>query len=275
MIFWNCNNIKQDLDEIIQKILKKKCGNQIKILILARYNFLITSDLSEIIKKYSQIKIEFSTVHSSKGNEADYVIIINLDKGKFGFPSKIENDPILNIVTSEGDEFEDAEERRLFYVALTRTKNAVFLLSDRYNKSPFIDELIKDNNHNIYFLNNSKARILNCPECKTGILRKRIRSTDKNKHFYGCNNFPRCDYTENVKYCPKCNSEVDKDENEKIARCSNNNCDFETILCVECGGYMIERNGKYGSFLGCENYPRCTNTSNIIENNNASFSNGI
>ena len=164
----------------------------------------------------------------------------------------------MDIVIPKGDDFEDAEERRLFYVALTRTKSTIFLLSDMYNKSTFIKELIEDNKNEIYFLNDPKIKLEHCPECKTGFLKKRTKSKNKNKPFYGCSNFPRCKYTENVHYCPDCNSEIFKDSEKKVAKCSNENCNFESSLCIKCNGYMIERKGKYGEFLGCRNYPKCS-----------------
>ncbi|PCI69108.1 MAG: hypothetical protein COB26_06760 [Piscirickettsiaceae bacterium] len=274
LLFWNTGDSKSDLEKIITLIAKKEKNNgNVEILVLARYNFLLTPELKSLKNKYGNLNIRFSTVHGSKGNEADYVIVLNIDKGKFGFPSKIEDDPILNMVIPEGDSFEDAEERRLFYVAITRTKSTVFLLSDRYNKSNFIDELIENYRDDIFFINDPKIKLLNCPDCKTGILRKRIKSSDKNKHFYGCSNFPRCKYTENVRYCPECNEAMFKDEKEKIARCSSENCDFETMLCMECNGYMIERQGRYGAFLGCANYPKCEHTSNLIDKNSINFDN--
>ncbi len=274
LLFWNTGDIQSDLIKIIDFIAsKEKNTDQKQVLVLARYNFLLTNKLKNLKKKYPNLNIIFSTVHSSKGNEADYVIVLNLNKGEFGFPSKIEDDPILNMVIPEGDEFEDAEERRLFYVALTRTKEAVFLLSDRYNKSPFIDEFIENYKDDIFFINDPKIRVMNCPECKTGVLRKRIKPRDKNKSFYGCSNFPRCKYTEDVHYCPECNEEILKNIKEGMARCTSDSCDFERILCIECGGYMIERDSKYGLFLGCENFPKCTHKSNIIEKNSINFDN--
>ena len=62
------------------------------------------------------------TAHSSKGLGYDYVILINAIEGKYGFPSQIENDPIMKLVTVQDGSMKFAEERRLFYVALTRTK---------------------------------------------------------------------------------------------------------------------------------------------------------
>ncbi len=265
LLYWDTGDTQSDLIKIIDLIARKE--NDAEILILARYNFLLTELRGVFKNKYLNFDISFSTIHGSKGNEADYVIVLNINKGKFGFPSKIEDDPILNLVIPEGDEFKDAEERRLFYVALTRTKKNVFLLSNMYEKSTFIEEVIKNNQDDIFFLNDPKIKLINCPECKTGLLRKRKQGKNTNKHFYGCNNFPRCKYTENVQYCPECSEEVFRTEDNKNAKCSNDTCDFETELCVECGGYMIERNGKYGEFLGCTNYPKCSHTLQVNESN--------
>ena len=257
-LYWMMGNIKSDLEVILDLIVKKEKNNYKSIMVLARYNFLL-KDL-EIKHKYPTLKISLSSVHGSKGNEADYVIILNIDNGKFGFPSKIEDDPILSIVVPEGDDFEDAEERRLFYVALTRTKGTLFLLGNMYSKSVFMDEVIESYKDEIYFLNDPKIKLLNCPECKTGLLKKRTQNPDINKHFYGCSNYPRCKFTENVRYCPECDNEIIKDYEKRVAKCMGDECDFESSLCIKCNGYMIERRGKYGDFLGCANYPRCNHS---------------
>jgi DNA helicase-4 len=260
-LYWTTGNIKSDLEAILDLIIKKEKNNNKSIMVLARYNFLL-KDLN-VAHKYPTLKISLSSVHGSKGNEADYVIILNIDNGKFGFPSKVEDDPVLSIVIPEGDNFEDAEERRLFYVALTRTKGTLFLLGNMYSKSVFIDEVIKNYKDEMYFLNDPKIKLLNCPECKTGLLKKRTQNPNKNKHFYGCSNFPRCKFTENVHYCPECNSETIKDYDKKVAKCVSDDCDFESTLCIKCKGYMIKRRGQYGEFLGCANYPKCNHSVKI------------
>jgi len=255
LLYWNSGDSKFDLEYILHQISSKEKKKK-KVMVLARYNFLL-NDLRVLKSKYLNLDIIFSTVHGSKGNEADYVIVLGLDKGKFGFPSKIEDDPILNIVIPKGDDFEDAEERRLFYVALTRTKGTLFLSSDMYKKSPFIEELIAENQDELYFINDPKIKLQNCPTCKTGFLKKRVTSQNRKNHFYGCSNFPRCKYTENIHYCPNCKNEMLEDKQNNIAKCSSNKCDFISVLCVKCSGYMIERKGKYGDFLGCSKYPKC------------------
>ena len=78
------------------------------------------------------------TIHKSKGLEADNIILINSDN----IPSKIKDDQILNKLKLNKDRFPYNEERRLFYVALTRTKNNIYILVN--NPSLFIKELIRD-----------------------------------------------------------------------------------------------------------------------------------
>lgn len=87
-------------------------------------------------------KIEFLTVHKSKGLEADYVILLQCNKGTFGFPSQISDDPVLQYVLSGSDQYPCGEERRLFYVAITRAKEKTFVLYDQRYPSVFVDEFL-------------------------------------------------------------------------------------------------------------------------------------
>ena len=106
------------------------------LLILGRNNFDINKFNKEKIK-------EFMSVHSSKGLEAENVILINLTDGLYGFPNKIINSKLIEELHPSDKTFLYAEERRLFYVALTRTKNKVYILVPFFNKSIFIKELKK------------------------------------------------------------------------------------------------------------------------------------
>ena len=118
---------KDDIDELVQ----------------SQYFRLESREKGKIIwKNNHNIDISFLTVHSAKGLGYDQVIIINALNSKKGFPSKIENDPLMNIF-DEKDNVEIAypEERRLFYVALTRTKNRVFIICPKDNPSEFISEI--------------------------------------------------------------------------------------------------------------------------------------
>jgi len=145
-------SLKIHLLKVLDKIFKEEGNSKLKILFLARYNDYIYRNGYEDLKRYiySIFKskkrfIEFSTVHRAKGDEADYVFLMNVNDGYLGFPSTIENDPILNLVVDDIDNFEHEEERRLFYVALTRTKKRVYLYGER--GAYFIEEIHKDKNN--------------------------------------------------------------------------------------------------------------------------------
>lgn len=87
-------------------------------------------------------KFTFRTVHGAKGAQADYVVLLNgKDDPWSGFPSKRDSDTVLSLVIPSDDSYPYAEERRLFYVALTRTKERVYCLAPRNHPSEFLVEL--------------------------------------------------------------------------------------------------------------------------------------
>jgi DNA helicase-4 len=265
-VFWySTGDEKKNIETILSLIDKNEAqysDKKISIKFLARYRMKKPDYFSELQSKYSKnLDISFITVHGSKGLEADYVVLIAMEQGKYGFPSEIEDDPLLEFIMPQGDNFDFAEERRLFYVALTRTKKKVFILADKTRPSSFIMEMIKDNPEDIYQVGYDLSEIQYCPECKTGILVKR---KGKKHWFYGCSNFPYCEYTESIMMCPECKKyEVRKDIDHNIAKCTDKNCNGYYRLCKKCHNYMVLRNGKYGQFLGCKSYPECTYTEKI------------
>lgn len=91
-------------------------------------------------------KIEFLTAHKSKGLEADHVIILQCNKDTYGFPSLVSDDPVLNYVLTESDKYPYGEERRLFYVAITRAKEKTYVMYDRRFPSVFVDEFLHPEN---------------------------------------------------------------------------------------------------------------------------------
>lgn len=139
------------LIEAIELIYKdNQKGN---ILILGRYrndiNFILNSSLfykknkeQIIYKKYPKLRITFLTIHASKGLGFDNCILINADDSKYGFPSKIVDEPIIKIIKPATNELINyPEERRLLYVAMTRTKNKLYIISPNSKYSCFVDEL--------------------------------------------------------------------------------------------------------------------------------------
>lgn len=107
--------------------------------------FKLTSDSIEFQTR-PDLKIRFLTVHQSKGLETDYVIILNNREAKLGFPAHVKDPPLkaelIKIAEELGlDQVSVNEERRLFYVALTRAKKQVILLTVDGKESSFIKEL--------------------------------------------------------------------------------------------------------------------------------------
>ena len=122
-------NSKKTFNKIYNKV-----KTQGTLLVLGRNNF--------DINKFSSKNIpEYMSVHSSKGLESDNVILINMTDDIYGFPNKIINSNLLEELHPSDKSYLYAEERRLFYVALTRTKNKVFILVPFLKKSIFIKEL--------------------------------------------------------------------------------------------------------------------------------------
>jgi DNA helicase IV len=134
--------LQSALKAIQQKAEKDKNKNT-SVLVLARFNFLL-AEMSLMLsqRQYPLLDIELMSVHASKGKESDYVIILGMNQGKYGFPCQKEGDPVLAILLPEKEFFQHAEERRLFYVALTRARHHVYVVFDPANPSPFISELI-------------------------------------------------------------------------------------------------------------------------------------
>jgi len=126
-----------------------------KILILGRNNYDVNYVLDDDIyfvdnKIVYKKEYNYKTVHKSKGLEEENVILINLNNSKYGFPNK-KTDNICKILLPK-DNYLFEEERRLFYVALTRTKNYIYLLVDQENPSIFVQELLRIGKKNIEVL---------------------------------------------------------------------------------------------------------------------------
>ena len=150
-------NLALALDEVITQIkgdYDKKNIKDPKILLLGRFNFdsdlICESGLFELRTRGKIVRTKFPdekliltflTVHKSKGLGFDEVVIINMFDNKFGFPCQIEDDAIMNLVREKDVSIEFAEERRLFYVAITRTKNRVYILQPKNAPSCFLTEV--------------------------------------------------------------------------------------------------------------------------------------
>ncbi len=236
------------VEEIMDGLISKY--EHPKILLLGRYGFdgyyltksadFIYDDKTGSVrsKKYNADYFDFMTVHRAKGLGYDHVIIINARNETYGFPSQVQEDPVLKYVVKDDHSYDYAEERRLFYVALTRTKNRVYIITPQQHPSEFVLELIRD-----------------YPQVKVfGEIDKEPQEQTLDKR---C---PVCGYPLQLRY--------KKAYGLKLWICTNEPeiCDFMTnnlageemtiMKCDKCqDGYLIVKDGRgSGPFLGCTNY---------------------
>ncbi len=156
---------------------------------LLRDDFILEYDNQTGVNKVklegrADLKMSFYTVHKSKGLQAEYVFIINNKNTYMGFPSKVQNPDIIEHLLERMDDFPDSEERRLFYVALTRARRKLFIVTAENKQSSFAGELISKYGEEM------KKEAWSCPICG-GELRKINGSYGE---FYGCSNYPECTY---------------------------------------------------------------------------------
>ena len=243
--------VEHALDEIVAYH-----GGQTKnlsILVLGRFGFdgynLSRSELftlrdygSRIISgKYPTLQITFMTAHASKGLGYDDVILLNARDDRYGFPSQIEDDPVLSLVYRQDRSYAYAEERRLFYVAMTRTKNRVWMIVPEQQPSIFVMELLAD-------YKNIRLEGKIQPQKKVGFTNRVC---------------PLCGYPLKLRFKKSIGLPLYLCSNEpEICGFMTNNIKGGTLQIQKCDccndGYLIVReNSRTGQmFLGCTNYRR-------------------
>lgn len=128
------------LDALFDKLSGYATEDQ-RILVLARYHHLKPAALDKAATRWPKLNIDFMTVHASKGQQADYVIVLGLKEGFDGFPAPARESIMEQALLPAPEDFPDAEERRLLYVAITRARLRVWLLFNQQQPSPFVDIL--------------------------------------------------------------------------------------------------------------------------------------
>lgn len=241
------------LEQIIEFNKQEGKSEDSSILLLGRFGFdgdrLEKSGLFEYIDrgsklksvKYPKLNITFMTAHASKGLGYDNVIVVNGRNETYGFPSKIEDDPVLAFVIKGDRSIDYAEERRLFYVAMTRTKNRVYFIAPEQNPSEFLLEIKRDYKNVVLRGNWSEEPPQNniakktCPICGYPMQFRYKNAYGLRLHI--CTNEPEvCGFMTNEYKAGK----------------------LSILKCDQCrDGYLVVKPGKENNyFLGCTNYKK-------------------
>ncbi len=195
------------VDEEIQKLFAEYGENifKKKVQIIARYN----RDLYRLVTvagRFKNAKIEggedgqielkwwiaevecwlkvgFCSMHKAKGITRDIVFVINMNQGEMGMPATRGNKAVEEVLLAKLDAFPFAEERRLFYVAMTRAKEKTIMIAEAEKISDFIFEINPR-------LKGTGEKV--CPKCRRGILLKKRRKRD-GQVFVVCSN-NKCKY---------------------------------------------------------------------------------
>ncbi len=226
------------------------------VLLLGRYRF-VEPDLRDLRRRFPQLKISFKTIHASKGLEADHVILLNADSGRMGFPSEIVDDPLLSLVSPEEEAFLNAEERRVMYVAMTRARHTLTILASNARPSSFVTELKKDPAYGIVAPPGVDLEHHGCGECGGRLLS--VTGKD-GRIWYRCEHVQHCGNL--LPACQSCGTGLPRRAGGTgEARCG---CDASYPSCPGCeDGWLVERSGGYGKFLGCVRYPTCVGKAKI------------
>lgn len=261
VIHWDMEQkeIDQNLSLVIERIGQDAHDPTKSLRILARYVNNLPSKKS--VENIWEGPVDVSSIHAAKGLEADYVVVMDMIQDFRGFPSTIEDDPVMRLVMPEKDLHQHGEERRLFYVALTRARRETHLISPVSAPSLFTLEMLKDNLGVHVGLDTSKNR--ECPSCKSGRI-----LVSKNAGGSYCSNIPLCDFVSPA--CLKCQKPMTYTGEKERFRCEKHP-DALHKLCFVCNwGVLIPRkyiskySGTEEEFFSCHTWTktRCKGKSN-------------
>ena len=245
-----------------------------EIMVLSRFNrylkeLEIYCGARGVPTESSHGGVRFYSAHKSKGSESQHVIITDMTSGLYGFPCEILDSSVMELAKRfESDGFID-EERRLFYVALTRSKKFLYIYSMEQTNSMFLNEINPylmrlrldtterwDEGLSDYMKSFIKgilpATPISCPKCDSFL----VKRTGSKGKFLGCSRYPKCKFTQDLEDLSE------RYENKKILT-----VDSLPRFCEQCGKPLAIRKGQYGGFLGCTGYPKCKSTINLSREN--------
>ncbi|MEA1071762.1 UvrD-helicase domain-containing protein [Sphingomonas sp. LY160] len=257
-VLWTKDTSGTVLYGALQDINDRFCSRELQtVLLLGRYRFN-QPDCQLLQRAFPHLSIRFSTIHSAKGREADHVILLEAKSDRTGFPSRIEDDPLLALVSPDEDPFEHGEERRVMYVAMTRARHSLTILAPETKPSEFVRELLGDPVYGAAVAKELCDGLVPCSECGGRMI---LATGSNNKSYYHCEHTQHCRHI--MPACHQCGSGFPlRDEERQFAVCGG--CDAAYKPCGKCeDGWMVERSSRYGPFMGCSGFPACNQTINL------------
>jgi len=250
-VWWE--NSSNSVDRL-KKLLDEMSASKKSVLILARTKYAFSDKVVDLVKSYKNPLIKMFTIHKSKGLEADIVILLHFTSGRYGLPSSFPNHPAMELVLPQKEAFTDAEERRLFYVAITRAKEKVHIIASKKRVSSFAAELkeLEVKHHGL-----KKIPLIKCNHCSGYLFLK--------KGYFVCSNeHEGCDFKLKKYSCEECKSPMKMDFKIGCYKCLNPECEHEQEMCLRCTAPLVLRFKKQYSkeqrrevfipFYGCTNF---------------------
>ena len=257
--YWNTDllNHVENIKTVVANIGSDAQDPNCELFILARYNKNLPK-LFEVEDLWAG-PISISTIHRAKGLESDHVIVLDVNSSGSGFPSFIQDDPLLDLVRDRDFSYPHAAERRVFYVGITRARKATHVVSSIMAPSTFALELKDSGSGQHLGFENSKTS--NCPGCGSGWLieKDKVRGLS-------CTNWPVCRFR--TPACLICGESTKMNLNSPVIF----SCEFHPVdgvkRCKKCffGSYEVKV-GKRGKFFGCHLWSStgCLGTEDIPE----------
>lgn len=246
------------LDEVLRMIAGEASDGPATVMLLGRYRHTLTDVPNNLKANNPGLAIEARTLHAAKGLEADYVVVLDVSGGRYGFPSEIADDPVLALVQSADSDYPNAEERRLFYVALTRARRRVFLIGDEASASPFIGELQHESYAGLVHVQSTGFEPVTCPECGGRL----VKRSGPHGQFWACCNFPYCRGKGSP--CGFCGGVLIRRADR--FHCNREGCEFDAEVCPACGkGNLKIKTGPYGRFWACNRNSTCRYTRSVAK----------